>query len=135
MRRVLLAMAGLVLIAMPASAQTAEEIVAKYIKTVGGAEKIQSVKTLRRTGTFTGGGGFEAAVLEENKRNNLVRQEFSLQGLTAVNAYDGHTGWKIEPWQGKKDAEALSEEEMREIVRSEERRVGKECRSRWSPYH
>ena len=22
-----------------------------------------------------------------------------------------------------------------ELVRSEERRVGKECRSRWSPYH
>ena len=25
--------------------------------------------------------------------------------------------------------------EMREAPRSEERRVGKECRSRWSPYH
>ena len=25
--------------------------------------------------------------------------------------------------------------EPKEIVRSEERRVGKECRSRWSPYH
>ena len=24
---------------------------------------------------------------------------------------------------------------VQEIVRSEERRVGKECRSRWSPYH
>src|SRR2546422_10856635 len=24
---------------------------------------------------------------------------------------------------------------IRKIVRSEERRVGKECRSRWSPYH
>ena len=24
---------------------------------------------------------------------------------------------------------------VREVVRSEERRVGKECRSRWSPYH
>ena len=24
---------------------------------------------------------------------------------------------------------------MRELKRSEERRVGKECRSRWSPYH
>ena len=23
----------------------------------------------------------------------------------------------------------------RELTRSEERRVGKECRSRWSPYH
>ena len=25
--------------------------------------------------------------------------------------------------------------ESRELCRSEERRVGKECRSRWSPYH
>ena len=25
--------------------------------------------------------------------------------------------------------------EMQRIMRSEERRVGKECRSRWSPYH
>ena len=24
---------------------------------------------------------------------------------------------------------------VKECVRSEERRVGKECRSRWSPYH
>src|SRR5258708_5913724 len=79
-------------------------------------EKIQAVKTLRRTGKFTGGGGFEAAVLQENKRPNLVREEFSLQGLTGVNAYDGKTGWKIEPWQGEKDPEALSEEEMKQIL-------------------
>ena len=26
-------------------------------------------------------------------------------------------------------------DENGEVVRSEERRVGKECRSRWSPYH
>ena len=25
--------------------------------------------------------------------------------------------------------------EIQSIIRSEERRVGKECRSRWSPYH
>jgi hypothetical protein len=116
MRRVLLMLAGMALLAGPASAQTAEEIVAKYIKTVGGAEKIQAVKTLRKTGTFNGGGGFEAPIVEENKRNNMVRGEFSLQGLTAVNDYDGHTGWKIEPWQGKKDAEPLGEEEMKQIV-------------------
>ena len=31
----------------------------------------------------------------------------------------------------------LTEEdtELARIIRSEERRVGKECRSRWSPYH
>ena len=28
-----------------------------------------------------------------------------------------------------------NEESLEELERSEERRVGKECRSRWSPYH
>ena len=36
--------------------------------------------------------------------------------------------WDIEP----EDAPELEESD---IPRSEERRVGKECRSRWSPYH
>src|SRR2546430_12811850 len=30
---------------------------------------------------------------------------------------------------------AISREDWGELKRSEERRVGKECRSRWSPYH
>src|SRR2546422_11705242 len=30
---------------------------------------------------------------------------------------------------------ALGKEPVEKPVRSEERRVGKECRSRWSPYH
>src|SRR5256712_13003707 len=113
MRNPLLRLAGLPSFALRLSAQTADDIIAKCIKAVGGMDRIQAVTTLRRTGKFTGGGGFEAAVLQENKRPNKVREEFSLQGLTGVNAYDGHTGWKIEPWQGEKDAEAPSETEMR----------------------
>ena len=116
MRRFLLALAALAVFAVSASAQTADEIVAKFIKTIGGMEKIQAVKSLRRTGKFNGGGGFEAVIVEENKRPNLVRQEFQIQGMTGVTAYDGKTGWKIEPWNGKKDAEPLGEEEMKGIV-------------------
>ena len=116
MRKLLLALACVAASAAHASAQTADEIVEKFIKTVGGMEKIQAVKSLRRTGKFSGGGGFEAAVVEENRRPNLVRQEFNIQGMTGVTAYDGKAGWKIEPWNGKKDAEALSEEEMKSIV-------------------
>jgi len=116
MPRVLLGIAGLALFAMPISAQTSEEIVARYIKTIGGREKIQAVRTLRRTGKYTGGGGFEAVVVQENKRANLVREEFALQGMTGINAFDGKTGWKIEPWGGKKDPEALGEEEMKSIL-------------------
>src|SRR5438309_3747352 len=36
---------------------------------------------------------------------------------------------------GKLDQSLVSEEIMKTRLRSEERRVGKECRSRWSPYH
>jgi hypothetical protein len=116
MRRVLVSIATLALFAMPASAQTVDEIISHYIKTIGGMEKIQAVSTLRRRGKFTGGGGFEAVVLQENKRGTSVREEFSLQGMTGINAYDGKTGWKIEPWNGKKDPESLGEEEMKSIL-------------------
>src|SRR5256885_6270829 len=34
------------------------------------------------------------------------------------------------------DRQTMDEKEVNEVLnRSEERRVGKECRSRWSPYH
>ena len=40
----------------------------------------------------------------------------------------------------QKEIECASADQIRawqneRLVRSEERRVGKECRSRWSPYH
>jgi len=116
MRRLTLELALLSFLVTPLMAQTADEIIAKYIKTVGGAEKVQAVKTLRRTGKFIGGGGFEVAVVQENKRPNMVRQEFSLQGMTGINAYNGKTGWKMQPWSGKKDPESLGEEEMKQIL-------------------
>jgi len=116
MRRILVLAAVMAVVALPASAQTVDEIVGHYLKAVGGMDKIQSVQTLRRSGKYIGGGGFEAAILQENKRDASVREEFSLQGMTAVNAFDGKTGWKIEPWQGKKDPEALGEEEMKSIL-------------------
>ena len=36
--------------------------------------------------------------------------------MTGITAYDGKTGWKIEPWQGKKDVEPLGEDELKEIL-------------------
>ncbi|HYX22152.1 MAG TPA: outer membrane lipoprotein-sorting protein [Thermoanaerobaculia bacterium] len=94
----------------------ADEIVAKYVEKVGGIAKIEAVKTLKRSGKFRGGGGFEAKYVQENKRPDLVREELTYQGLTGVNAWDGKTGWKIDPFQGKKDPEPLGEDELKDIV-------------------
>src|SRR5579859_7232270 len=49
-----------------------------------------------------------------------------------VMDYGVHT-WDME-WGLGKNAR-LDERTAGVLVRSEERRVGKECRSRWSPYH
>ena len=116
MRRALLAITGLILCAATAAAQTADEIIANYIRQSGGTDRVRSVHTLRRTGRFIGGGGFEAKLVEENKRPNLVRQEFQFQGMTGVTVWEGTTGWKIEPWQGKKDVESLGEEETKALI-------------------
>ena len=119
MRRALLTIVGLMFFAVSAQAQTADSIIAKYIAQIGGMDKIQAVKTMRMTGKFTGGGGFEAVTVDESKRPNMQRSEFRLQGMVGVSAYDGKNGWKIEPWQGKKDAESLSEEEMKPFLESD----------------
>jgi outer membrane lipoprotein-sorting protein len=116
MCRFLLRLTALLILPLPVAAQTADEIIAKYIKAIGGKEKIEAIKTLRRTGKYTGGGGFEAVIVQENKRTNMVRREFTFQGMIGVTAYDSKAGWKIEPWNGKKDVETLGEEELKSII-------------------
>ena len=112
----LVGLAQATLLAAATPAPTADDIIARYVQRIGGMDKIQAVTTLRRTGKSFGGGGREAVVVRESKRPGKVREEFSLQGMTGINAYDGAAGWKISPFQGKKDPESLGEEEMRSIV-------------------
>ncbi|HEY1657491.1 MAG TPA: hypothetical protein VGG14_04040 [Candidatus Sulfotelmatobacter sp.] len=97
-------------------AQTADELIAKNIEARGGMEKIQTIKTLRMTGKFEGGGGFVGAIGQENQRPNLIRETFSLQGMTAVQAYDGSAGWQIQPFGGKKDPELMGEDDLRDLL-------------------
>src|SRR5690349_11576626 len=98
-----------------ASAQTADELIAKNIQAKGGMDKIKAITTLRTIAKFEGGGGFRAAIGEEKKRPDLVRQTFTVQGMTAVQAYDGSTGWQIQPFNGRKDPELMGEDDLREM--------------------
>jgi hypothetical protein len=95
--------------------QTADELVAKNIEAHGGLDKIKAIKSLRMTGRFQQG-DFSAQVAQFAKAPNDVRETFSLQGMTQVQAYDGTTGWQISPFQGRKEPELLGEDDMRDIV-------------------
>jgi hypothetical protein len=96
--------------------QTADELIAKNIEARGGMGKMKAIKTIRIAARFEGGGGFTAKVGQENERPNLLRETFTLQGMTQVQAYDGSQGWQIQPFGGKKDPELMGEDDVRDLL-------------------
>lgn len=115
MRRCLMVIFVLLGVSLCASTQTADELIAKNIVAKGGLEKIQAIQTVRMTGRLDAG-GFKAAVGQENKRPNHVRETLSLQGMTRIQAYDGTAGWQVRPFGGKKDPQLLGEDDVRDLL-------------------
>lgn len=99
-----------------AVSQTADELVNKNIEAKGGIDKIKAIKTVRMTGKAVFPGGFTASSGQENMRPNLLRETFTIQGMTAVQAYDGTTGWQIQPFGGKKDPQFMGEDDLRDLL-------------------
>lgn len=95
--------------------QTAAELVAKNLEARGGIEQIKAIKTLRMTGKMQMG-GFVAQVSRVAVAPNMVRDAFTIQGMSQVMAYDGSSGWRLSPFEGRKDPELMGEEELRDIV-------------------
>src|SRR5438445_10842960 len=99
-----------------AFSQTADELIAKNIQAKGGMDKIKAIKTVRMTGKLDAAGGFTGLIGQENMRPSLVRETFTLQGMTQVQAYDGSNGWQISPFGGRKDPELLGEDDVRGLA-------------------
>lgn len=109
---------GMIAVAVLASgvwAQTADEIIAKNVRARGGSDKLKSVQSIKSTATMAMGPGMEAPGMLIQKRGNLARLEFTIQGLTAVQAYDGKNAWQVMPFMGKKDPELMSGDEAKEV--------------------
>jgi outer membrane lipoprotein-sorting protein len=116
MLRRLSLLASLTVILTPVlSAQTVDDIIAKNEQARGGLDKIKAVQSIRSTGTMSMGGGMEAPGMMIQKRPDMARLEFTVQGLTAVQAYDGKTAWQIMPFMGKKDPEVMSADDKKDI--------------------
>ncbi|HEX4785910.1 MAG TPA: hypothetical protein VH350_16330 [Candidatus Sulfotelmatobacter sp.] len=116
MRHAVIVLAAVSCLSVLAHGQTAEELVSKNIQAKGGIDKIKAIKSVRMTGKLNIGGGMVAASLQENERPNLIRETFTLQGMTAVTAYDGSTGWQIQPFGGHKDPEFMGEDDLKDLL-------------------
>jgi hypothetical protein len=113
LRRAVAVLGLAVLAAMPAAAQTADDIIAKNNDAKGGVAKQKAVKSVRVTGRMTVGPGIEAPIVLEMKRPNSMRIDIAIQGMTITQAYDGTVGWMLNPMSGRTDPEPLPSEALK----------------------
>jgi outer membrane lipoprotein-sorting protein len=93
---------------------TAEEVVARNVEARGGAAALASIKSLRRTGRFViPGRNILVTVSEVKQRPGRVRQEATFQGLTQIQVWDGEKGWQVQPFEGRKEASWMSEDDAK----------------------
>ena len=113
-----LQLAGLALVFGRAHAITAEELVAKNLEARGGEAKLKAVRSMHAVGKIRTGGGLDAKTELWALAPRGFRSEFSLQGMTAVQAWDGQQAWAIRPFGGRKEPQKLSPDDSKDLVES-----------------
>ncbi|MEW6277796.1 MAG: hypothetical protein AB1758_04160 [Candidatus Eremiobacterota bacterium] len=98
-----------------ANALTVDELVARNIRTRGGLDKIKAIHSLKMTGKFRYG-STELEATRLYKRQLRYRSEATMQGLTAIQAFDGTRGWRLDPFGGRRDKELVSADESRDLA-------------------
>jgi len=118
---------------------SAAQIVDKNVAARGGLQAWRAVQTLSLQGKMGAGGNQRTALpvpvanskefvntiphrpaeeaqlpfLMEMKRPRKVRVEVQFHGQTAVQVYDGASGWKLRPYLNRHEFEPFSEEELK----------------------
>ncbi len=95
-------------------AQTADELIEKNLKASGGREKVEAVKAFRMTGKMVAPQGMEIPMVMEYKEPDKIRTELTMQGMTMIQALNGKEGWMVAPFMGKKDAEKMSPQDVKQ---------------------
>jgi len=100
---------------------TVDQLVSKNIEAKGGADALHALQSLRLSGKLlVNEGQIELAYLQTKERPGELRTEATLQGMTQVEAYDGKEGCKISPFQGRKDPEKMSTDDLKPLMEDAE---------------
>lgn len=86
------------------------EVLEAHYEALGGKEAWKQVEAVRFTDTMTMGPGMEAPFTMTMQRPDKVRLEFSFQGMTGVQAWDGETAWMVMPFMGRTEPEQMPAE-------------------------
>ena len=75
------------------------------------------------------------------KKQLIISKNFEISGLKNILKKENFDTFNLSVFDDKElvfksyTTRDLMKIYLKDLTRSEERRVGKECRSRWSPYH
>ena len=104
-------------IAQAAPAQALDDLVAKNIQARGGIAALHAMRSLTLRGKLlVNEGQIELGFVQTVERPSNIRVEASMQGLTEVQAYNGTIGWQINPFQGRKDPERMSADDIKSLA-------------------
>lgn len=96
-----------------ASAQTVDELIKKNLDARGGLQKIKAVKTTRVTAKVIQQ-SLEIPLVIQLKRPSMVRADVTFQGKSQIMAFNGQSGWKVDPFQGSPDPEKIAGDDLKE---------------------
>ena len=114
-RHLFLFLAFTLLSGAAASAQTADEVIKKSVEARGGLQKIKAIKSVKATGKLSvAGPGIELPITMQQKRPNAFRMDATFQGQSLTQAYDGATGWQINPFENINEPDKLAGDELKE---------------------
>jgi len=115
--------AAIALLALGAASPRApslDDLLARNLEARGGSARLAALHTLHLSGKVTNGtddGTIEMSWTRVVKRPGAIRTEASVQGLTAISAWDGAEGWRVSPFEGRREAQRYSADEAKRLAR------------------
>ncbi len=99
--------------AFTVKAQTADEVIAKHIAAIGGADNWKKVNSMKMEGILQVQGA-EVNVVVTVLHGKGMRQDISVMGMTGYEIVTPTEGWDFMPFQGQTEPEAKTAEELAE---------------------
>ena len=101
----------LILAFVSTNAQTADDVIQKYSKAIGGLAAFNAIKTMKTTGTITTQ-GVDLALTSQIINGKAVRSDVQAMGQSVINSYKDGKGWKINPFAGVTTVTDMTPEEL-----------------------
>lgn len=90
---------------------TVDAVIGKYTDARGGLDKILAIQSTHTQGTVTMGDGLVVQIQGWRNRPDLLRIEFTANGETGKEGWDGKCAWEAYPWRTDKPVYVTGKQE------------------------